>query len=110
MLGAVSLLFSYNNSKSITYGGYIGLVCEWGRLTRHLLLSRVALLQPMPLVCTLSFALGGACSLRVLFRTLFEQLDSDTDGQISYKEATDFLVTLPRRLWRSMLGQGNEGA
>ena len=31
----------------------------------------------MPVVFYLSFALGLFCTLRVLFRTLFEQLDSD---------------------------------
>ena len=39
----------------------------------------------MPVVFYLSFALGLFCTLRVLFRTLFEQLDSDKDGKISYQ-------------------------
>ena len=41
--------------------------------------------HPMPLVFYLSFALGLLCTARVLFRTLFEQLDSDKDGKISYQ-------------------------
>jgi hypothetical protein len=105
MLCTVSLLFAYNNSKSITYGGYLGLVREWARLTREMLLSRATLHHPMPLVFGCSFALGVLCTLRVLFRTLFEQLDSDQDGKISFKEASDFVAELPRRLWRSAAGQ-----
>ena len=41
----------------------------------------------------------------MLFRTLFEQLDSDKDGKISYQEAVDYVTALPRRLWRSVAGQ-----
>ena len=105
MLCTVSLLFSYNNSKSITYGGYLGLVREWAKLTGEMLLARATFHHPMPIVFGLSFALGMFCTLRVLFRTLFEQLDSDQDGKISFKEAFDFVAELPRRVWRSAVGQ-----
>ena len=42
-----------------------------------MLRARTRLHHPMPVVFYLSFALGLFCTLRVLFRTLFEQLDSD---------------------------------
>ena len=50
-----------------------------------MLRDRTRLHHPMPLVFYLSFALGLLCTARVLFRTLFEQLDSDKDGKISYQ-------------------------
>eukprot|EP00908_Phaeocystis_cordata_P013623 Transcript_24689.p1 GENE.Transcript_24689~~Transcript_24689.p1 ORF type:complete len:349 (-),score=135.47 Transcript_24689:179-1120(-) len=103
MLCTVAYLFAYNNSKSITYGGYLGLVAKWLRLTREMLAARASNTHPMPLVCLLLFAAGCLCTLRVLFRNLFEQLDDDKDGRISFDEAVGFVAALPVRLWRSFV-------
>ena len=36
LLSSVGALLAYNNSQSITYGGYTGLVVKWVTMTRQL--------------------------------------------------------------------------
>ena len=89
---------------AVTYGGYVGLVSVWMRLTSELFRSQARLLRPMPLSGVLMLALGCVCLLRALFRNFFEQLDDDQDGNISLDEWSRFLAKAPRWFWQSVTG------
>lgn len=101
-LASAAFMVAYNNSKSITYGGYTGLVARWGRLSVQLLLERSSFAHPMPLVCAFLTAFGSAIAVRVALRLALDQLDEDKDGSVSWKEATGFVTNLPGRAWRLM--------
>jgi hypothetical protein len=101
-LASAAFMVAYNNAKSITYGGYTGLVARWGQLSAQLLLERSSFAHPMPLVCAFLIAFGSAIAVRVTLRLALDQLDEDKDGSVSWEEATGVVTKLPGRAWRLM--------
>ncbi len=107
VLAIGAFMLAYNNSKSITYGGYVGLVAQWGRLSVRLLLERSSFTHPMPLVGAFLFTFGSAIALRVALRLALDQLDDDNDGRVSWQEARNYVAAMPQRMWRLMTSEGH---
>lgn len=105
LLASVASLLAYNNSQSITYGGYIGLASKWIRMNGALLSSRLALAQPTPIVAAVMMALGCIAAAKALYKTLRKLADDDDDGMVSFDELSRFVCALPAQLWRMCVGE-----
>jgi len=67
LLSAVAALLSYNNSQSITYGGYFGLLTKWIGVNVELMSQQIRMLQPSPMFAVLAFGLGCLTAMRWLY-------------------------------------------
>lgn len=109
LLASVAGLLAYNNSQSITYGGYIGLASKWMSMNGALFSSRLALSQPTPIVAAAMMALGCIAASKALYKTLSKLADDDDDGMVSFGELSRFVCGLPAHLWRMIVAEIVQG-
>ena len=107
LLSAVAGLLAYNNSQSITYGGYTGLASKWLKMNAALLADRIT--QPTPVIAALMFSLGCIAATRCFYKQLLKLADDDADGRLSFQEITRFVRTGPSQLWRMSVAELTRG-
>jgi hypothetical protein len=98
LLSSVGALLAYNNSQSITYGGYTGLVVKWAMMTWELLASLAAKANPVAVLALGSFALGLVCAARALCKIFFEAADFNDDGILELADFRRLCAWLKGRL------------
>jgi len=107
LLSGVAGLLSYNNSQSITYGGYHGLVKKWIGMTWALLSSRARSAHaPTAILAIGMFALGLVCGARALFRVFCGAADYNADGEVTMDDFVAFASMVARRVRLLMPGGG----
>jgi len=96
MLSSVAALLAYNNSQSITYGGYVGLLSKWMSMTWHFLMSRMCLTNPTPFVAVLLFVLGCVSALNAVYHSI--RKEADVNSITTWSGWLRFITTLPMQL------------
>lgn len=91
LLSAASALLAYNNSMTLFYGGYSGLLGRWASLHCSLLLRNFGLANPIVILSVGTFVLAMLLLLRLLAKTLIMDMDTDGDGRVSYAELRAWL-------------------
>ena len=109
LLSSVATLLAYNNSQSITYGGYSGLAAKWLDMNAALFARQISLFHPTPMIACVFLGLGVVSASACLYKTILKLADNDADGQLSAEELSRFVLTLPRTLWRMLAGELREG-
>lgn len=98
VLSAASSLLTYNNAKTLTYGGYSGLLSRWFTLHTKLVFTRIGFTKPMATFSVFSLFAATAVGTRILLRELMNRADSDGDGQLSAQEIGSFARSAPLEL------------
>ena len=98
LLSSVAMLLTYNNSLSVTYGGYTGLCSKWLSMSWTLLRSRLSGAHPSAIAAALMMVLGWSSLLKHYWRRIIQLVDEDDDQKVSSKELRKFILSMPNWL------------
>ncbi|KAL1498750.1 hypothetical protein AB1Y20_014060 [Prymnesium parvum] len=86
LLASTFSLITYNNTRTINYGGYTGLVCRWAVLQFDLVLRSFRSGGVAAAISIVTFVGGLLVAMRLFSKTLLLHADRDGDGVVSFQE------------------------
>ena len=112
LISACASMLAYNNSHTLSYGGYVGLLGRWNELHCELILSQLRLNHPIAVAVVITFFLATASLVKVISLLIVQNADTDGDGIVTSEELATFLRGIPvrvadyaRQLWEKSLSR-----